>query len=619
MNKFFSAIQFGLKIFLLWIVLFFLLRLSFIFFLREFLIDVTVEEIFTALIFGTRLSLQTAGIFTLITLLAKLFGKIFFKIVTAVLIFASVVLNFAAVNFYQTFHQNFNQMLFVGLNDDLYALFVTFLQEFNLLPKIFVAVILSAVIFKIFSEINYKNFSGGNLQKIFLTVATIFFANVCFYGGGLSWQTELNFENIGVTKNNLLNESILDSFQAIHRAEILQDRIANSQGLNFTAENVKNLAKKVTGKNFDSDNLDDYLKKSAGGAKIKKPKQIFLIVSESLPNWILLEKYSDLHLADNLKIFAENGAYCETFLPTGGSTVSAVTGIVTGFADANLYLTAIPESYAEIFPTSAAPQMQKLGYKTNFFYAGSATWEKIFDFTTAQGFENFFSEGDIKNKIPDTVGNVWGVDDKFLYQFVEENLNLQENNFSVILNTSNHAPYTVDLQAENIFVDDVKIGHQIYAEKKLCDFVKKMQTVEPESLFVIVGDHADRFNIENNPSTYERYCVPLIIYGCGVNQKFFAENSAGSQIDILPTIIELIAPKDFEYFSVGKSLTENKIGVNHLLFITKNFIGNANNFPLQAEKIFPDRNFEFNSAEIEDYINFVRGVSYRRVKHGKKF
>ena len=146
-----------------------------------------------------------------------------------------------------------------------------------------------------------------------------------------------------------------------------------------------------------------------------------------------------------------------------------------------------------------------------------------------------------------------------------------------------------------------------------------MQTVEPESLFVIVGDHADRFNTDKNPSTYERYCVPLIIFGCGVNQNFFAENAAGSQIDILPTIIELIAPKGFEYFSVGKSLIENKIGVNHLLFITKNFIGNANNFPLEPEKIFPDRNFEFNSAEVEDYINFVRGVSFWRVKHGKNF
>ena len=619
MNKFFSAIQFSLKIFLFWIAIFFILRLSYIFFLREFLIDTTAQEIFTAIFFGTRLSLQTAGIFTLIILIANLLSKKIFKVISAILIFATIILHFASIPFYQTFHSNFNQMIFAGLNDDFFALFVTFLQEFNLLPKLFVAVILSAVIYKIFSKINYKTFTGSKVQKIFLALATIFLANVCFYGGGLGWQTELNFENIGVTKNNLLNESILDSFQAIHRAEILQNRIVNSQGLNFTAEQIKNLAKKVTGKNIDSDNLDDYLKKSAGGAKIQKPKQIFIIISESLANWTMLEKYSALHMADGLKILAENGAYCETFLPNGASTVSAVTGIVTGFADANLYLTAIPESYAEIFPTSAAPQMQKLGYKTNFFYAGSATWENISDFTTAQGFENFFSEGDIKNKIPKTAENVWGVDDKFLYKFVEENLNLRENNFSVILNTSNHAPYTVDLQAENIFVEDIKIGHGIYAEKNLCDFVKKMQTLEPESLFVIVGDHADRFNTDKNPSTYERFCVPLIIFGCGVRQDFFAENSAGSQIDILPTIFELIAPKDFEYFSVGKSLTENIFGVNYALFITKNFIGNANNFPLQAEKIFPEKNIEFNSAGLEDYINFVRGVSFWRVKHGKYF
>lgn len=617
MNKIFSAIKFGWKIFLFWSVIFFVLRLNYIFFLRDFLVEVTAQEIFTALIFGARLSLQTAGIFALIILVAKLIDKKFFKLISAILIFTTVILHFASIPFYQTFHSNFNQMLFAGLNDDFFALFVTFLQEFNLLPKLFLAVILSAVIYKIFHKINYSNFSGDRLQKIFLIGATIFLANVCFYGGGLNWQTELNFENIGVTKNNLLNESILDSYQAIHRAEILQNRIVNSSGLNFTAEQIKNLSAKVTGKNINSNNLDDYLKKSASGEKIKKPKQIFIIISESLANWTLLEKYSELHMADGLKNFAANGAYCETFLPNGASTVSAVTGIVTGFADANLYLTTLPQCYAEIFSTSAAPQMQKLGYKTNFFYAGSATWEKISDFTQAQGFENFFSEGDIKNKIPDAVGNVWGVDDKFLYSFVEKNLNPRENNFSVILNTSNHAPYTVDLQAENIFVDDIKVGHGIYAEKNLCAFIKKMQAVEPESLFVIVGDHADRFNIDKNPSTYERYCVPLIIFGCGVKQKFFAENCAGSQIDILPTIFELIAPQGFEYFSVGRSLTENIFGVNHLLFITKNFIGNANNFPLQFEKIFPDKDFKFNSAEVEDYINFVRGVSFWRVKNGK--
>lgn len=604
MDKIFSEIRFGFKIFLFWIIIFFVERIIFIFFLREFLFDSSMQEIFTAIIYGTRLSLQTAGIFTLIILLAKLLNKKISNFIMEILIFATIILTFAAIPFYQTFHQNFNQMIFAGLNDDFFALFVTFQQEFNLISKIFLAIIFSAIIFKIFLQIRYENISIGKFQKIILIVATIFLANICFYGGSLSWQTELDFENIGVTKNNLLNESILDSFQAIHRAEILQNRIVNSQGLNFTAENVKALAKKFSGKNFDSENLDDYLKKSAKGAKISQPKQIFLIISESLANWTLQEKYSDLHMADDLKILAKNGAYCENFLPNGASTISAVTGIVTGFADANLYLTAIPESYAEIFPTSVAPQMQKLGYKTNFFYAGSATWEKIFDFTKAQGFKNFFSEGDIKNKISDAKGNVWGVDDKFLYQFVEKNLNFGEKNFSVILNTSNHMPYTVDLKSENIFVEDIKIGHAIYAEKNLYNFVKKMQALEPESLFIIVGDHADRFNIEKNPSTHERYCVPLIIFGCGVRQVFFAENCAGSQIDILPTIIELIAPKNFEYYSVGKSLSENIFGVNHLLFITKNSIGNANNF-------------ESNSAEIEDYINYVRGVSYWRVKHGK--
>ena len=63
--KFFVGILiFGLKIFLFWSAIFFLLRLNFIFFLREFLGEVSAQEIFIALIFGTRLSFQTAGIST---------------------------------------------------------------------------------------------------------------------------------------------------------------------------------------------------------------------------------------------------------------------------------------------------------------------------------------------------------------------------------------------------------------------------------------------------------------------------------------------------------------------------------------------------------------------------
>ena len=75
--KIFDLLRRGLKIFLFWTIIFFLLKLSFIFFLREFLAEVTAQEIFTTLIFGLRMSFQTAGIFTLIILLADLFGKKF--------------------------------------------------------------------------------------------------------------------------------------------------------------------------------------------------------------------------------------------------------------------------------------------------------------------------------------------------------------------------------------------------------------------------------------------------------------------------------------------------------------------------------------------------------------
>jgi len=607
---FFSAIIFGFKIFLFWNVLFLLGHIGFIFFLQNFDEIFTAKDFLNAVYYGVRLSTQTAGIFTLIILCATLF-KFLKRFLAAILIFSTILLSFVSIDFFKTFHQNFNQMIFAGFHDDFFALLITFLQEFYLIPKLCAVIFLSIIAWKIFNKIQFNHVQTKKFQKIVIVCLAIFLINFTFYGGSLSWETELNFENIGVTKNNLLNESILDSFQAVHRAFVLQNRIVNSQGLNFSAENIKALTN-------NAENIDEFLKKSAQGAKIKKPKQIFLIVGESLPNWILLEKFAELHLADNLKIFAKNGAYCETFLPNGGSTISAVTGIVTGFADANLYLSTIPESYAEIFPTSCAPQMKKLNYTTNFFYSGKATWENIFEFTKAQGFDNFFCEVDIKNKFSDASGNVWGVDDKFLYQLVEQNLDFTQNNFSIILNSSNHAPYTVDLKSENIFTDDVKIGHLIYAEKILCEFIKKIQAREPESLFIIVGDHADRFNVDKNPSNYERFCVPLIIFGCGVQQNFFDKNCAGSQIDIVPTIIEIIAPKDFEYYSVGKSLTENKIGVNYQFFITKNFIGSANNFPLEPEKISSE-NAEIDLFEIENCINFVRGISYWRVKHGKNF
>ena len=262
--------------------------------------------------------------------------------------------------------------------------------------------------------------------------------------------------------------------------------------------------------------------------------------------------------------------------------------------------------------------MKRLGYIANFFYAGPATWERIGEFTIAQDFDNFYSQGDISAEKA-VKGNVWGVDDKFLYQFVESKLNLETPTFNVILNTSNHAPYTVDLEEEGItlsktFDDDdlnKKLAHQLYADRELKRFIDNITSKVPESIFVIVGDHADRCNIDKQPSDYERFGVPFIITGKGIKRGILAANSAGSHIDIIPTIIELIAPQNFEYYSIGTSLIENDRGVNYAFFMTRTAIGNANSFPLQPEPLRSGMDIQsFDESTMQNYINFVRSSSY---------
>ena len=138
----------------------------------------------------------------------------------------------------------------------------------------------------------------------------------------------------------------------------------------------------------------------------------------------------------------------------------------------------------------------------------------------------------------------------------------------------------------------------------------------PESLFVIVGDHADRYNIEKTPSLYERYAIPFILTGYGVQKGLLTDGAAGSQIDIAPTLVEMIAPLGFRYEAVGRSLTRgNRRGVNYGFWITHEAIGKADIVPLVGEPI-QGRSGVLDEEAMQDYINAVRALSWWRPKYG---
>jgi hypothetical protein len=94
-------------------------------------------------------------------------------------------------------------------------------------------------------------------------------------------------------------------------------------------------------------------------------------------------------------------------------------------------------------------------------------------------------------------------------------------------------------------------------------FVREMRAVYPDSLFVVTGDHAvglipfDCGVVERQePSLRDSLLTSFAMHQAELTPSMLAGNTIGGHLNILPTIMELIAPKGFEYYSLFSSLTE---------------------------------------------------------------
>ena len=104
-------------------------------------------------------------------------------------------------------------------------------------------------------------------------------------------------------------------------------------------------------------------------------------------------------------------------------------------------------------------------------------------------------------------GNMTLLSCKIIYMVAEQ---ADQKVFHMILTTSNHPPYTLDVDSMGFPRDEVRsklpssiskdektvteLGHIWYADKTMGDFVQKVEKKHPDSLYIITGDHSERFN-----------------------------------------------------------------------------------------------------------------------------
>ena len=495
--------------------------------------------------------------------------------------------------FYKHFHDTYNYMVHYGKHAEKNNLIdVFFNQDRGLLVLVGfipVAIIswLAGSAFLSLPSIPYPAFKSTwmtVLWNIFLVIVSVVGFYWFRYGGTLSHDDKPEWDTIPT----VVKEDIFFARATVPDLCALETVYKNPLRSEYTAseEDINNAINRVVPRDYKDnwDTLDNPLyafKRIAKGPKITKPKHIFFIVGESITQWSLDETHRLLNVCTGLWNFKEQSHTVQipNFLPAGNVSRPSIVSLMSGIYDAGLEINERESFWKGAFPTSFAYQMKQLGYQTIYWYGGNASYGNFNHFGKAQGFDKVESASIFCG--PDAPKTWVGVYDHVFLENIEQQIkSIDEPTFHFIYTTSNHGPYKMedsllDYDPEKIMPDvgedlrsnktrNKELATYRYSDKAIFNFVKSMKDAYPDSLFVVTGDHSNLFGSLNNTSLIHRdYTLRDTFCTVGLLQHPELEDNMivtkkGTHMSIMPTIIEAIAPKGFEYYSITPSLFEEQ-------------------------------------------------------------
>lgn len=560
--------------------------------------EVGFEDIINTLINGAKYDDKTVAaatiIFLLLGILLSLFkfqGKVL-NFYAGIIFFICIFLGIANMAFFGIYGNPFDNNILGLFGSDFDIILKTGLQgNFYIGTKIIIWIFCSIItffIYKKFSNLFDRIFSKKLPLKYSIISSVIAFGILCamiiiFINSHLGLN-EISLDmNTKFSKDSFLKKITPGAFRNLY---IVYKN--NRSGLKYfysktpieATKSFFNLPQNATPP-FDLSILLEHT--STNSEKAPQIKHIFYIVSESLSDWNFDDEFDEIGLMSGLKslVDGKHGFKIEHFVENANLTIRSLDVQITGLFNFDEALNS-KAGIMPLFPTAIGGIMQKLGYETRFYYGGSEVWQQLDRYTQNEGFDKIFGNTYFlkyaQNKpYPKPLENVWGVYDPIMFDYLIDNSLASKNpTFNMVMTTSNHHPYDVDLKYYNVPMDKINtflkthipktelnlnddvatiLGHAYWYDKEVTKFIKKASKIFPQSLFIITGDHYGRMYVRNKLDERAGKSIPLIIYSPTLTPKQLY--SVGSHIDIAPTIVELTSPKGFKYSSFGKPLFSN--------------------------------------------------------------
>ena len=646
-QRLFEGIKTEIMAFLFFSVLLTIFRVVFLWIFQSQLATVPIEEILKSLWFGFRLSLKTVGIICLFGFILGTLVQIFvpkwpsLRLKQIIYSIATILLTFlflGRIPFYKIFNSSYNMMLINGKHDDIGAIVNTAINEYNaffyIICAIVISVILTGFLLKVLS-ISTRKYSINNvistkwypkkklaqwLTGIGLVIVFSLIFVVFRFGGALSYTNSINWESAARLNSNLLNETILDDAQALYRVKSIAKRTSELEDIHLTPAELHEKIQSIGG-NPGSTRFDEAFTKTITTERLQQqPQSINIILGESYGLWPFLTEFNDpgAYLVEQGRKYAVSPQAMGTqmALAQGTGTMPAIIGLLTGMPDTGMYPNYNVGMLQEPYGLGIGPVMKKFGYKTVFWYGGFSTWQNVKNFALEQGFDEFHDA----SEIPSDEENAWGVADGDMFKAINAYMDKHrgEKIINVIMTTSNHPPYSVNVTKEGYDADKVRknlpdsiantdqqikeMGHIWYADHVMGEFISKEEQVDSTALFVITGDHSERFTFAREEGPKVASTIPIIFYGQGIKKEWLSPDTFGMSIQIIPTLAELVGRTGQTYEAMVPSLfNQGPFVFNHRLWMDKTGIY------VEDEKM---------PQAYANYMKTMRELTAWRLKHG---
>ena len=284
------------------------------------------------------------------------------------------------------------------------------------------------------------------------------------------------------------------------------------------------------------------------------------VLNINMPNiiFIILESWSADNVASlgglkgitpNFKTLEEEGLSFTNFYSNGWTSDQGMSSIFSSFPVFPYVAIINQTDKARKLPCLNQSLIQNR-YHSSYFFGGQLTYGNIKGYLLSQGF-NVVKD---KNNYKHLPSGRLGVHDEYMFAQFKDELNALPQPFmSTLFTISSHSPFDFPAEHKLSFnsKEDKYVNSVAYTDKCLGGFITSVKNEDwyANTLFVIVADHSHSSPRGWRVAQKERFKIPMLWFGEVLKRDYKGSKwgKLSSHIDITPTILGQLGQDNTAY------------------------------------------------------------------------